>query len=151
MIKEIDITNKMIAEDVLNIQIPAYEIEADIIGYSDIPPLNDTIPALMKCGETFVGYYINDELCGVLSYKIEKDVIDIHRLMVHPFHFRKGIAKELLEYIERNEWGIKTLIVSTGSKNMPAIHFYEKFGFVKTREMIINDHLSLTSFMKLIN
>lgn len=151
MIKEIDITNKMIAEDVLKIQIPAYEIEADIIGYSDIPPLNDTIPALMKCGETFVGYYINEELSGVLSFKIEKDVIDIHRLMVHPSHFRKGIAKELLEYIERNEWGIKTLIVSTGSKNMPAIHFYEKFGFVKTRETIINEQLSLSSFMKQIN
>ncbi|WP_102275341.1 GNAT family N-acetyltransferase [Cytobacillus massiliigabonensis] len=150
MIKEIDITNKMAAEDVFNIQIPSYEIEAEIIGYSEIPPLNDTIPALMKCGETFFGYYINEVLCGVLSFKSEKDEIDIHRLMVHPNHFRKGIAKKLLEYIEKNAMGTKTLIVSTGSKNMPAVQFYEKFGFVKTGEININEQLSLTSFKKQI-
>ncbi|KOP82677.1 GNAT family N-acetyltransferase [Cytobacillus solani] len=150
MIKKIEITNKRNAENVMNIQIPSYEIEAEIIGYFDIPPLKDSIPALMHCGETFIGYYINEELSGVLSFKCEKDIIDIHRLMVHPSHFRKGIAKGLLEYIERNAMGIKTLIVSTGSKNIPAIHFYEKFGFVKTGETVINSQLSLSSFMKKI-
>ena len=150
MIKEIDITNKLIAEDVLKIQIPSYQIEAEIIGYSDIPPLKDTISALMNCGESFIGYYIDEELSGALSLKRDKDEIDIHRLMVHPKHFRKGIAQKLLNYIESNADGIKTLIVSTGSKNMPAIYFYEKFGFVKTGEMIINEQLSLTSFLKRI-
>lgn len=150
MIKDIDITNKLIAEDVLKIQIPSYQIEAEIIGYSDIPPLKDTIPALMNCGETFFGYYIDEELCGVLSLKADLDEIDIHRLMVHPKHFRKGIAKKLLNHIESNAEGTKTLIVSTGSKNMPAIHFYEKFGFVKIGETIINEQLSLTSFLKRI-
>jgi GNAT superfamily N-acetyltransferase len=40
--------------------------------------------------------------------------MDIHRLMVHPKHFRKGIAKLLLEFIESNEEDIETIIVSTG-------------------------------------
>ncbi|WP_157059235.1 GNAT family N-acetyltransferase [Viridibacillus arvi] len=42
--------------------------------------------------------------------------MDIHRLIVHPKYFRKGIAKMLLDFIECNIEGIKTIIVTTGSK-----------------------------------
>lgn len=93
MIKKIDITNPGISKEVLNIQIPSYKIEAEIIDFYDIPPLKDTVHSLQQCGETFFGYYLNDELCGVISIKIDDGIIDIHRLMVHPYHFRKGIAK----------------------------------------------------------
>lgn len=38
MIKEIEIDKKREAETVLNLQIPAYKVEADIIGSDEIPP-----------------------------------------------------------------------------------------------------------------
>jgi ribosomal protein S18 acetylase RimI-like enzyme len=150
LIKKIDITNPNLAEDVLKIQIPSYLVEAELIDFYEIPPLKDTVDTLQLCGETFYGYYLNDELSGVISIKVEKGIMDIHRLMVHPKHFRKGIAKLLLEFIESIEENIETVIVSTGSKNTPAINFYEKSGFLITAETKVTERLSLTSFEKKI-
>ena len=124
MIKKIDITNSKLAKEVLNIQIPSYKVEAEIIDFYEIPPLNDTVETLQQCGETFFGYYLSEKLCGVISIKTEKNVMDIHRLIVHPKYFRKGIAKMLLDFIESNIEGIETIIVSTGSENTPATYFY---------------------------
>ncbi|WP_394138664.1 GNAT family N-acetyltransferase [Cytobacillus oceanisediminis] len=149
MIKEIDIRDRKAAEEVLSVQIPSYKVEAELIECSDIPPLKDTVDTLQKCGETFFGYYLNEALCGAISLKEENNIIDIHRLIVHPDHFRKGIAQKLLEFIESIE-GIKSLIISTGSKNTPAINFYEKNGFKKVNQIRVNEHLSLTSFEKKI-
>jgi GNAT superfamily N-acetyltransferase len=148
MIKKIDITNAKLAEEVLNIQIPSYNVEAEILDFYELPPLKDTVETLQQCEETFFGYYVNEELCGVISMKVDKGIIDIHRLMVHPKHFRKGIAKILLNFVESNIEDSKTLIVSTGSKNIPAVTFYLKNGFIQTEETRLGEHLSLTSFKK---
>ncbi|MEK4092658.1 GNAT family N-acetyltransferase [Viridibacillus sp. FSL H8-0110] len=146
LIKIIDISNSKNAEDVLNIQIPSYKVEAEIIGSYEIPPLKDTVYTLQHCGETFFGYYENEELCGVISIKVDDDV-DIHRLIVHPNHFRKGIAQLLLNFIE-TKFQIETIKVATGSKNIPAVSFYKKNGFRNIKEVIVNEQLSLTFFEK---
>ena len=147
MIKELDLTNRKVVEEILKVQIPSYMVEAEIIGYSDIPPLKDTVATLQHCGEAFFGYYIKEELCGAISIKIEKGVIDIHRLIVHPNHFRKGIAESLLTYINSKD-DIELIKVATGSKNTPAVNFYRKNGFFPIEEVCINDQLSLTYFEK---
>lgn len=100
MIQTINIKNIKNAKAVLSIQFAAYRVEADIIGSTDIPLLKDNIDALQRCEETFIGSYINNQLCGVLSFKMKHNVLDIHRLIVDPKHFRKGIGKALLAYIE---------------------------------------------------
>lgn len=148
MIKKIDITNPILAEQVLNVQIPSYRVEAEIIDFYDIPPIKDSVQSLQKCGETFYGYYIDDELCGAISFKIANNTLDIHRLIVHPNHFRKGIANQLLLYVENNEAEVESIIVSTSSKNIPAIYLYMKNGFSKTGETQITEGLSLSSFNK---
>lgn len=148
MIKKIDITDPKIAEEVLSVQLPSYQVEAELIGFHDIPPLKDTVSTLQRCGENFYGCYVDGELGGVISIKVEEELIDIHRLMVHPKHFRKGIAKRLLEFIGSDGEGEGKLIVSTGSKNAPAIYLYEKSGFVKTGEVKVMEGLSITSFEK---
>ncbi|MDN4494454.1 GNAT family N-acetyltransferase [Ureibacillus aquaedulcis] len=147
MIKSIDISNGKNAEAVLNIQIPSYRIEAELIGSFDIPPLKDTVQTLQICGEMFFGYYENDELCGVISIKADGVEVDIHRLIVHPDHFRKGIAQSLLNFIEK-EYKVETIKVATGSQNTPAVHLYKKNGFQKLKEIIVNERLSLTLFEK---
>ncbi|MBE1553525.1 GNAT family N-acetyltransferase [Sporosarcina limicola] len=150
MIKKVDITNFNSAREIISIQIPSYNVEAELIDFQDIPPLKDTIETLQQCGETFYGYYLNDELCGAISLKVENGIIDIHRLMVHPKHFRKGIAGMLLEYIEGINEDSETIVVSTGSKNEPAINLYKRNGFSSTGETRVAEHLSLTSFIKKI-
>lgn len=147
MIKEINISNRKNAEKVLNVQIPSYKVEAEIIGSYEIPPLKDTVDTLQQCGETFFGYYFNVELWGAISIKVENDKVDIHRLIVHPSHFRKGIAQRLLNFLESNI-DFKTIKVATGSKNTPAVRFYKKNGFESIKEVKVNEELSLTFFEK---
>jgi len=151
LIKQIDITNPKFAKDVLKVQIPSYIVEAELIDFYEIPPLKDTIDSLQQSGETFYGYYISEELSGAISIKIENSVMDIHRLFVHPNHFRKGIAKKLLDFIQTNGKEFETIIVSTGSKNAPAINFYQKNGFAKSSDMFVDERLSLTILEKKIN
>lgn len=147
MIKKFDIRNTKNAEKLLKIQIPSYKVEAEVIDYEDIPPLKDTVNTLQQCGENFFGYYIKEELCAAISVKVSDHEVDIHRLIVHPDHFRKGIAQKLLTFIE-GQFDIKTIIVATGSKNTPAITLYKKNGFQVTKEVQVNEHLSLTYFEK---
>lgn len=149
MIKEINIKDRKAAEQVLSVQLPAYKIEAEIIGYPDLPPLKDTVNTLQITGETFFGYFTGKKLCGVISFKQEKGVLDIHRLIVHPEYFRMGIAQELLNYIERRPM-IEKMVVTTGSKNTPAVAFYRKSGFREVEKIRINDSLTITAFEKLL-
>jgi len=147
MIKKINITNRATAQKVLQIQIPSYKIEASIIGFDDLPPLKDTVESLQHCAETFYGYFQEEELAGVISFKTTDSVLDIHRLMVHPAHFRKGIAHKLISLVEKLGKG-REIVVTTGAKNIPAINFYKKHGFIEIQKIDISDHLTLTQFKK---
>lgn len=100
MIGALDISDEREALRVLEVQRISYAVEARLIGSWDIPPLKDTVRSLRRCGETFCGYLVKGRLAGVLSYKAETAVLDIHRLVVHPDHFRKGIARSLFEHVE---------------------------------------------------
>lgn len=104
----------------------------------------------MTSGEQFFGYFLDDELCGAISLKTDHVVVDIHRLVVHPNHFRKGIAQALLDYIEKTYVSIK-IKVATGVNNIPAIRFYLKNGFDQVDQVQIDEQLTLAFFEKVVN
>ncbi len=149
-IKSLNVTDKEIAEIILKLQIPSYMVEAKLINFYDIPPLKDTVETLQKCGEEFFGYFEGNELCGAISFKQEGKTLDIHWLTVNPNHFRKGIANQLLYFIEEQVEGIEKILVSTGSKNKPAVDFYLKREFTVKKVVQVNEQLSLTCFEKKI-
>ncbi|MBM7578654.1 GNAT family N-acetyltransferase [Jeotgalibacillus terrae] len=93
MIKKIDITDPAHAERVLQIQLLSYQIEAEIIGNEDLPPLKESAADLQHSGEMFYGYYVGEDLGGVVSFKMDQQEVDIHRLIVSPAYFRQGIAQ----------------------------------------------------------
>jgi ribosomal protein S18 acetylase RimI-like enzyme len=145
LIKKLNIDKREVAAEILEVQIAAYSVEAEIIGYFDLPPLQNTVEMLQKSGETFYGYFAGDRLGGVISFKAENGVIDIHRLFVHPDHFKKGIAQCLMDFVTD---GVSELTVSTASKNTPAINFYKKNGFYKLNDVRVDEQLSLSFFRK---
>lgn len=148
MIKRMNASDYKTAEEILRLQLPSYQAEAEIIGYGDLPPLRDTAESLMRCNETFFGYFTGQELCGAISFKVEEDEIDIHRLIVHPNHFKKGIAQKLFDFMIKDQKEIKSIIVSTGTKNKPAVEFYLKNGFSPVKETVVNPSLSITLFKR---
>jgi ribosomal protein S18 acetylase RimI-like enzyme len=148
LIKKLNIADKCIAEGILNLQRDSYKIEANYIGSDEIPPLKESLSELMESGEEFYGYFDKDELVGVISYKLNSVQIDIYRVMVHPLHFRKGIAENLVRFIENIHCSAKEAIVSTGAKNLPAVKLYEKLGFEKVDEVEVGDGIMIAHFRK---
>jgi GNAT superfamily N-acetyltransferase len=53
-------------------------------------------------------------------------VLTICRMVVHPNHFRKGIAQKLLNFVEGNTRDFTIFKVSTGKDNTPATNLYLK-------------------------
>lgn len=135
MIVYLNDINETLANEILAIQIPSYNIEATLIGFSGIPQLKDSIDSIMASEEFFIGYRLDHEWVGFLSYSVEKATMEICRLVVHPRHFRKGIGGKLVEASLALAYG-KKVIVSTGSKNQPALNLYKHFGFEIVNESI---------------
>jgi hypothetical protein len=79
MIKNLNIKEHAVAKKVLSLQMISYRVEAELLDFEDIPPLNETISQLQKCGEVFNGCFKHDELVGAISFKLVEDKIDIDR------------------------------------------------------------------------
>jgi ribosomal protein S18 acetylase RimI-like enzyme len=147
-IRKLDITDVVTATQVFALQKNSYRVEAEYIGSDKIPPLMESLDELMASDETFFGFDIRGEVVAALSYKRDDEIVDIHRLMVHPNHFRKGIANQLLADLEKVETGVQKIIVSTGSSNKPAVNLYKKLGFKQVGEIVVGEGVSLSQFLK---
>jgi len=132
VIRRLDLLDLDEVNALLNVQRLAYAVEADMIGFYDIPALKDTFQSLQSCNEAFYGYFRDGELCGAISYTRQANYIDICRLVVHPNTFRQGVGRALLEHLLATERDVSRFTVSTGQKNTPAIKLYEKYGFVES-------------------
>jgi ribosomal protein S18 acetylase RimI-like enzyme len=131
VIAAIQITDTRAASQIFELQKLSYRVEADLIGSDAIPALHENLEQLQNCGETFYGFYEGQTLCAAISFKLEHQTLDIHRLVVHPKHFRKGIARNLLEFVLKLELNAQHCIVQTGVLNLPAICLYQKMGFLE--------------------
>lgn len=134
----------------LELQKRSYRVEANLIGSNLIPGLHETLEQLQNCGETFYGFFERQELIGVISFKLEHQTLDIHRLIVHPNHFRKGIARSLLEFVLKLELNAKRCVVQTGALNLPAIGLYQKMGFLELEQLEVAPNLWVCKLEKIL-
>ncbi|MFD6439622.1 GNAT family N-acetyltransferase, partial [Peribacillus sp. NPDC060186] len=68
MIKKIQVLDYNYSQELFTLQRKAYLIEADIIEFTDIPPLLETYDQFINCNETFIGFFKADTLAGAISY-----------------------------------------------------------------------------------
>lgn len=144
MLVHLDLQDALAAMALLQLQRSAYQQEAALIGYPDLPPLHETLPALMDCGETLLGWREDGQLCGALGYTLRHDRAHICRLVVAPTEQRRGLAKRLLNALF-DELGSMNITVSTAVANYPAIALYAQHGFVETEYTSTPDGLSLVT------
>ncbi|MDQ0428148.1 ribosomal protein S18 acetylase RimI-like enzyme [Planomicrobium stackebrandtii] len=116
-----------IAKEIQQIQQAAYRVEAELIRFDGIPQLYETLAEIQKSNETFLGYS-EGQLLGIISYQVKGGTVEIHRLVVSPNHFRKGVGKKLMEYL-LEKFKEHDFTVSTGTANKPATALYKAFGF----------------------
>ncbi|GGE62372.1 GNAT family N-acetyltransferase [Priestia taiwanensis] len=148
MICLLDVDNQETAKELYTMQLESYKVEANLIDFHDLPPLKETLEVLQASQETFYGYYMENKLVGAISYKVVDNVLDIHRVIVKPTHFRRGIAQELMKKVLYLPKQLDKVIVSTAKKNTPAIHLYKRFGFRLVEEIYLTDKLTLVKMEK---
>ena len=143
----IDIQDRVLAQQVLAVQRPSYQIESCLIDYPNLPPLFETAAELQNSEEAFVGYWLDGQLAGVLSYE-ERDLgVDIGRLVVHPDYFRRGIGRALLRWLE-TAVAPTYITVSTAAKNLPAVQLYQSQGYTISQHTTLPDGLELVLLHK---
>jgi GNAT superfamily N-acetyltransferase len=150
MIKTIDFQDKVLIQELYNLQRASYLVEAELIQFFDIPPLIETFAEFQKCGETFIGYFEADELAGALSFTIDGEELTICRMVVHPIHFRKGLAQRLVKYVEETNKERTVLKVSTGKDNNPAKSLYFKNGYHLVCDLEVAPGFYISNFEKRI-
>jgi len=147
MIVRLDVSDADTASHVLELQRRSYRVEADLIGYDRIPPLMEELDALLACTEEFHGWMESGRLAGAISFRRAGSEIDIHRMMVDPAWFRRGIARRLVRWASSLE-GVSRLVVSTAEANGPARRLYESEGFRLLERVRVEDRLWIVRFAK---
>ncbi|WP_129707000.1 GNAT family N-acetyltransferase [Priestia megaterium] len=136
-----------IALQIVAVQVEAYQEEARLIGFSDIPQLTESKEDIMKSKEVFIGEMIEGKLAGVLSFEKENERLTICRLVVSPPYFRKGIGSRLLTHVLQR-YSECECMVSTAEKNTPAIKLYEAHRFSIIKRTAAADNLVLVTMRR---
>jgi ribosomal protein S18 acetylase RimI-like enzyme len=147
VITPLDLTDRALAERLLTIQHAAYAVEAELIGFDGIPPLQEDLDGLMSSTELWLGRYDGNTLVGAVAYEVDLDSVEISRLIVDPAHARRGHGRALLDHLDQIEPRPVSL-VSTGSANLPAVNLYKSRGYAVVGEVEVAPGIYITQFRR---
>lgn len=111
----------------------SYQVEAELLGVQDFPPLKRPLEHFVQNENQFFGCIRNGTLTGVIEIELQPDLLDINSLVVDPQFFRQGIAKSLLQFV-LDQFDTECFIVETGLANEPATRLYKNFGFKEVQQ-----------------
>ena len=135
MIKLLDHANNDTALQIYEVFQSAYQIEANLIGVKDFPPLSRSTKDIQNSTTQFYGFKEGTSLAAVVEFTLHNETIEIDSFTVSPNYFRKGIANKLLGYV-LSQFDFTQAIVETAAANTPAINLYKKHGFVEFKRWI---------------
>lgn len=138
-VESLDPTDPSTAQRIVEIQLAAYAVEAELIGFWGIPQLGETADDVTRRVDlTWRGAIDDDTLAGIIAWSHD-DEIDIDRLAVDPAFARRGHGRRLIRSVPDGD-----TVVSTGKQNAPAMALYTREGFSVTGEVEIADGVFLT-------
>jgi ribosomal protein S18 acetylase RimI-like enzyme len=132
MITKLDNSDEKVANQIFNVFQRSYQVEAQIIGTLDFPPLFRSMEDIACSKTQFYGFIENECVAAIIETSIEEKYLDINSLTVEPNYFRKGIAGKLIRFI-LDEIEFSEAIVETAVVNLPAINLYKKHGFIEIK------------------
>ena len=145
-IRALDLGDSPTVDAIVALQRASYRIEAELLGARTLPALTETPRQLRATGERFLGAFEGDRLVGAVSWKRSGPLVDVHRMVVHPDRFRRGIAGRLLEALDAREPDAERTIVATGAANPPARRLYERYGFTPVEERLAGGTIPIVTY-----
>lgn len=132
------------------LQLLAFESEAEMIGSRDVPALQETEEENridFKNWNTLKLENDNGKIIGAIRYRKSDGFIDVGRLMIHPDYRHQGLAQKLLSEVEHLcPEEIKELYTCT--KSWSNIRLYEKMGYKPYKEHTDASGLSFVHMRK---
>ena len=99
----------------------------------------------------FTGAYLNNEMAGFISYsKTSEEDFFLHKLYIKTEIHSKGIGRALFDFTFGNK-NFKTIRLTVNRKNVKAINFYFKKGFIieKIIDIDIGEGFVMNDFVML--
>ena len=150
MIVKLDNKKTKVSKEIHSIFQASYKIEAILLQVTTFPPLKRKLSELCTSINSFYGYFLNNELSAVIEIDNNSISTHIQSLAVHPKHFRKGIAKQLIQFI-LDYYKSEIFTVETGLRNKPAIDLYTSFNFKESKQFDTNHGVRKIRLNKFIN
>ncbi|MCX5197825.1 GNAT family N-acetyltransferase [Streptomyces sp. NBC_00249] len=146
----LDLTDDATAAAVHRIGRAAYTVEAELIGFDGIPALRESLTDMRGRALTWLGAVTPDgTVAGFLAWQEEADgQISLDRLCVDPAWFRRGVASLLLRHALEELFPDRTVEVTTGADNTPAITLYTRLGFIRGADFSPAPGLRMASFAR---
>ena len=137
-----------VAEDIRRVMAAAYRVEGDLLGVTDFPPLRRTAARIAASRSDFIGAVISGALAAVAEIDVRsKALIDLSSLVVHPDYARRGLGSALARHVIAENRG-RSITVSTGVENEPALQLYDKLGFVPTRRWETSEGIPMLTLVR---
>ena len=137
--------------ELYELQILAFESEAEMIGSREVPALKETKEHNREDFANWITLKLvneSDKIIGAIRYREQEGMIEIGRLMVHPEYRQRGFAMFMISEVDKmcpNQ--VKELY--TCSKSWKNLRLYEKMGFVPFKEVIEGNGLSFVYMRKM--
>jgi ribosomal protein S18 acetylase RimI-like enzyme len=139
-VRPLDHRHLPVAERIHAIQRAAYAQEAALLGAVSFPPLQRQVMDVQRTEGQFLGAFVDGQLAGTLSVepgRVEHQ-LTISSLTVVPEFQRRGLGRALVAAVIR-EFAFRSLTVSTGARNLPALALYAELGFVEFSRRLVGE------------
>ena len=152
-IQDFEVAEQKDAAELYELQLRAFESEAEMIGSRNVPALMETYDENLRDFRNWTVLIVrneNHEIIGAVRYMEGNDHIEIGRLMVAPEYRNQGIASQLLTAVERRTQA-NVFELYTCTKSHINIRLYEKLGYKKYLEKQGDQELSFAYMRKVLD
>ena len=138
------------AADLLELQILAYQSEAEIYQNWTIDPLIETLDEMRAAFDTHLILMarMGGQLAGSVRARLQDGACDIGRVFVSPEFQGQGIGRMLMSSIEREFEHARHFSLFTGSDSERNSSFYEKLGYSITGRRLAKQQIELVIMQK---
>jgi ribosomal protein S18 acetylase RimI-like enzyme len=130
------------AQEILDLQRLAYQMEAERYNDYTLPPLTQTLEDIQDdfVKMTILKADLDDKIVGSVRAYAENGTCYIGRLIVHPNYMGQGIGTTLMYKIENEFQDVQRFELFTGHKTTGALHIYFKMGYQTFKQKEMDTH-----------
>ena len=131
------------AQEILDLQKLAYQMEAERYNDYSLPPLTQTLQGIQNDFFKMIVLKaeVDDKIVGSVRAYAENGTCYIGRLIVHPDYMGRGIGTKLMHRIEDEfKEDVHRFELFTGQQTAGALHIYFKMGYQEFRQKEMTTH-----------